>query len=161
MTDTAAEADGNRNLINQKLMLTVFKSMGAYSRYALEMSIRIAQIECLLTPKLAEEFKWGFFNNWRGGAGKNIEDDLAQEISNRLRKSIVQRMGPNSKVCRATTGITEVTDQFDESVVIHKTSVQHTTRDTLKDEKQMVEDKQKGNKTMKNKGLQNKEQDHQ
>ena len=130
-------------------MLTVFKSMGAYSRYVLEMSIRFAQIECLLIiPKLAEEFKWGFFNNWRGGAGKTIEDDLAQEISNRLSKSIVQRMGPNSKVCRATTGITEVTDQFDESVVIHKTSVQHTTRDTLKDEKQMVEDKQKGNKTM-------------
>ena len=35
MKDTAAEGDGNRNLINQKLLLSVFKSMGAYSKYAI------------------------------------------------------------------------------------------------------------------------------
>ena len=146
MKDTAAEADGERNLINQKLLLCVFKSLGAYSRYALEMFLSIAQIECLLTPRLSEEFKWGFFVNWRGGAGKNIEDDLAQEISNKLSKSIVQRMGPNktlksiSKVCKATTGIKQITEQFDYSTGIHKTSVQHTSRDSLKDEKEMVAD---------------------
>ena len=88
MKDTAAEADGNRNLINQKLLLAVFKSMGNYSKYAIEMFISIAQIECLLTPRLSEEFKWGFFVNCRGGAGQNIEDDLAQEIYNKCSKSI-------------------------------------------------------------------------
>ena len=31
MKDTAKEADGNRNLINQKLLLTIFKSLGTYS----------------------------------------------------------------------------------------------------------------------------------
>jgi len=74
MKDTAAEGDGSRNLINQKLLLSVFKSMGTYSKYAIEMFVSIAQTECLLTPRLAEQFKWGFFVNWRGGAGKNIED---------------------------------------------------------------------------------------
>lgn len=127
MKDTAAEADGNRNLVNQKLLLAVFKSMGNYSKYAIEMFINIAQIECLLTPRLSEEFKWGFFVNYRGGAGKNIEDDLAQEIHNKCSKSIVQRMGANktlnsiSKICRATTGINEITEAFDCSVGIHKT----------------------------------------
>ncbi len=146
MKDTAAEADGERNLINQKLLLTVFKSLGGYSKYAIEMFVSIAQIECLLTPRLSEEFKWGFFSNWRGGAGRNIEDDLAQEISNRCSKSVVQRMGPNktinsiSKVCKATTGLQQITQQFDSSIGIHKTSVQHTTRDSLKDEKEMVTD---------------------
>ena len=146
MKDTAAEADGERNLINQKLLLSVFKSMGTYSKYAIEMFISIAQIECMLTPHLAEEFKWGFFVNWRGGDGKNIEDDLAQEIQNRLSKSIVQRMGSNktlqsiSKVCKATNGITEVEEQFDRSVGLHKSSVQHTTRDSLKDELEMIND---------------------
>ena len=43
MKDTAAEADGERNLINQKLSLSFFKSMGAYSKYAIEMFISIAQ----------------------------------------------------------------------------------------------------------------------
>lgn len=146
MKDTAAEADGERNLINQKLLLSVFKSMGAYSKYAIEMFVSIAQIECMLTPRLSEEFKWGFFVNWRGGAGNNMEDDLAQEIDNRLGKSIVQRMGPNktiqsiSKVCKATNGITEVKEQFDDSAGIHKSSVQHTTRDSLKDELEMIAD---------------------
>ena len=138
MKDTAAEADGERNLINQKLLLSVFKSMGDYSKYAIEMFISIAQIECMLTPRLAEEFKWGFFVNWRGGDGKNIKDDLAQEIQNRLSKSIVQRMGSNktlqsiSKVCKATNGITEVEEQFDRSVGLHNSSVQHTQETRLK-----------------------------
>ena len=146
LKDTAAEADGDRNLINQKLLLSVFKSMGAYSKYALEMFVSIAQIECMLTPRMSEEFKWGFFVSWRGGAGNNMEDDMAQEIFNRLSKSVVQRMGPNktfqsiSKVCKATNGIKEVTEQFDASASIHQSSVQHTTRDSLKDEKEMVED---------------------
>ena len=54
LKDTAAEADGERNLINQKLLLSVFKSMGAYSKYALEMFVSIAQIECMLTPRMLE-----------------------------------------------------------------------------------------------------------
>ncbi|KAL9978176.1 hypothetical protein ACROYT_G015667 [Oculina patagonica] len=78
--------------------------------------------------------------------GRNIEDDPAQEISNRCSKSVVQRMGPNktinsiSKVCKATTGLQQITQQFDLSIGIHKTSVQHTTRDSLKDEKELVAD---------------------
>ena len=110
------------------------------------MFISIAQIECLLTPRHSEEFKWGYFVNWRGGNGNNIEDDLAQEISNRFSKSIVQRMGSNktlnsiSNVCKATNGIRQLTEQFDESAGIHKVSVQHITSDSLKDEKEMVDD---------------------
>ena len=54
LKDTAAEADGERNLVNQKLLLMVFKSLGSHSKYALEMFVSIALIECLLTPRLAE-----------------------------------------------------------------------------------------------------------
>ena len=128
MRDTAAEGDGYRNLINQKLSLSVFKAMGSYSKYVIEMFVSVAQIECLLTPRLSEEFKWGFFVNWRGGIGLNIEDDLAQEVSNRLSKKIVQRMGPNktiasiSKVCKASTGVHLVLNQFDSSMGIHPKS---------------------------------------
>ena len=98
LKDTAAEADGDRNLINQKLLFSIFKSLGTYSKYAIEMFVSIAQMECLLTPRLSAEFKWGFFTNWRGGPGRNIEDDLGQEISNKISKSIVQRMGPNKTI---------------------------------------------------------------
>ena len=146
MKDTAKEGDGERNLINQKMLLSVFKSLGAFSKYAIEMFVSIAQMECLLTPRLAREFKWGFFVNWRGGAGNNIEDDLAQEISNKLSKNVVQRMGPNksvssiSKVSKAMSGITIIKEQFDKTLEIKNVSVQHATRDSLNDEKEMVGD---------------------
>ncbi len=151
MKDTAREGDGERNLINQKLLISVFKSLGSYSKYAIEMFVSIAQVECLLTPRLAQEFKWVFFVSWRGGVGNNIEDDLAQEISNKLSKNIVQRMGPNkstssiSKISKAMSGITIIKEQFDKSVKVEKVSVQHATRDSLKDEREIVEDLMKIN----------------
>ena len=49
LKDTAAEGDGDRNIINQKLLFSIFKSLNSYSKYALEMFVSIAQFECLLT----------------------------------------------------------------------------------------------------------------
>ena len=45
-----------------------------------------------------------------------------------------------SKICRATTGISQIAETFDISVEIHKKSVQHSTRDSLQDEKDMIAD---------------------
>ena len=78
LKDTAAEADEDINLINQKLLLSIFKSLGTYNKYAIEMFVSIARMECLLTPRLSAEFKCFFFTNWRGGPGRNIEDDLGE-----------------------------------------------------------------------------------
>ena len=78
--------------------------------------------------------------------GEILKMTWPKKISNRCSKSIVQRQGPNktlssiSKVCKATTGIHQIVEEFDSSVGIHKTSVQHTTRDSHKDEKEMVSD---------------------
>lgn len=146
LKDTAKEGDGNRNLINQKILLSVFKSLGQYSKYAVEMFVSISQMECVLTPRLAEEFKWGFFVNWRGGPGHNIEDDLAQEIANKLGKKIVQRMGPNktvnsiSKICKAVSGLKQILENFDDISCTHKSSVQHGKTATLLEEKEMVKE---------------------
>ena len=130
MKDIAAEADCERNLINQKLLLSVFKSMGAYSKYATEMFVSITQIECTLHNISLKNSNGAFLLTGEvHGAGKNIKDDLAQEIDNRLSKSIVQRMGPHktiqliSEVCKATNGIAVVKEQFDDSVAIQKSSV--------------------------------------
>jgi len=146
LKDTAAEADGDRNLINQKILLVVFKALNNRSKYAIEMFVSIAQIECTLTPRLSEEFKWGFFLNWRGGKGNNIEDDLAQEICNRLSKKIVKRMGANksmktiAKVCKATNGIKDIVESFDQAVSVEHGSSHHTTRDSFDDEKEIIAD---------------------
>ena len=87
-----------------------------------------------------------FFLNRRGGDGNNIEDDLAQEITNKLSKNIVKRMGPNktlssiNKISKAMTGITSIKEQFDKSIGIKNVSAHHTTRDAMDDERAMVEE---------------------
>ena len=71
-------------------------------------------MEALLTPRMSEEFKWVFFSKWKGGEGKNVEDDLIQEIFNKISKGAVQRMGANktidaiSNICQATGGISQI-----------------------------------------------------
>ena len=63
LIDTTKEADGDRNLINQKFLLIIFRSFNSFSNYSIEMFVLVEQIECLLTPRLSEEFRWGFFGN--------------------------------------------------------------------------------------------------
>ena len=146
MKDATKEGDGNRNLINQKLLLSTFKSLSVYSKYALEMFIAIAQVECLLPPQLAARMKWGYFVNWKGGKGKNVEADLAQEVSNRLSKKIVQRMGANktipniTKVTRAANGIKEIVENFDSEIGHEKGSSKHKRRPAAEDERGMISD---------------------
>ena len=146
LKDTAKEADGERALINQKLLLSIFKSLGPYSKYAIEMFSSIALIECLLPERLSEEFKWCNFVNWRGGLGNNIEDDLAQEMANRISKEIVQRMGPNktvlsiSKICKAVSGIKEIIENTNDILSVPKSSSKHTTSSSKEDEINMIND---------------------
>ena len=92
--------------------------MNSFSKYVVEMFVSIAQIECLLTPRLSEEFRWWFFCNWTGGKTRNIEDDLAQETYNNISKNAVKQLGSNKliqaidKICRATSGIKEIRDNL-------------------------------------------------
>ena len=145
--DAAKEADGERNLIHQKLLLNIFKTKeSSQSNYAKEMFVAVSQVEALLTPQLAEEFKWGYYVNWKGGKGNNIEDDLCQEICNGIGKKVVRRMGGNknisaiSKVCSAVSGIKDVTDNYDSNTGKKKPSSRHAKQDAIKEEKEMVKD---------------------
>ena len=71
----AAAGDGNRNLIHQEFPLS-----------SLLKSITNMLLKC------------SFFISWVGGEGHNIEEDLAQEIHNKLSKAIVKRMGANKTI---------------------------------------------------------------
>ena len=144
--DTAAEGDGDRNLINQKLLLTIFKSISNSSKYAIEMFVAIAQVECLYSEQLAEELKWGYFSSWKGGKGKNVEDDRTQEILIKISKNVVKRMGANKSiksietVTKAVGGIRQLAENFDKDCCIHPQSSKHSKRDSKPDELSMLED---------------------
>lgn len=91
LIDTCSEGDADRdNIDKKKKLLTYFKSMNTYSKYALEM------------------FKhWSNSSSWRNGSllnmgmicelewpsiGKNILCDTAQEVWNKASKEIVKGM---------------------------------------------------------------------
>lgn len=86
------------NLIDQKLLLSIFKSLRAYSKYAIEMFVSVTYIECMATEKLSEEIKWDFFSNRYGGLGNNIKNDFVQKIFNNISKNAVKQMGVNKTI---------------------------------------------------------------
>lgn len=55
LKDTAAEGDGDRAAVNEKLLLTFFKANNSYSKYALEMLISICQKGALLSERMAQK----------------------------------------------------------------------------------------------------------
>lgn len=59
LMDTCAEGDGERNNINKKRLLLYFKRFSAYSKYALEMFVSIAQVKALLSEQMAHRVTWG------------------------------------------------------------------------------------------------------
>ena len=146
MKDTAREGDGDRNLINQKILLSIFKSVNTYAKYAKEMFVAIAQLECLLPPRLSEELKWSNFVNWLGGEGKNMEDDLCQEITNRLGKEMIRNMGANktmksiSRAMKPVSGIKVIMENYDEETNLETKSRKRTKQSALEEEKEMVKD---------------------
>ena len=143
LIDTTKEADGDRNLINQKILLIIFRCWKSFSKYAIEIFVSISEIECLLTPRLSEEFRWGFFCNCTGGKTRNIKDDSAQEIYNNISKTAVKHLGSNKSIqttCRATSGIKDIRDNFDGTTKIHKSSTRHTERSSHSDEIEMIGD---------------------
>lgn len=73
-----------------------------------------------------------------------ISGNLIDFTENKESLKIKHSFGPNktiqsiSKVCRAVSGIKEVTENFDVSSNIHQSSMQHTIRNANVDEEEMI-----------------------
>lgn len=69
-----------------------------------------------------------------------------KEVSNRISKNIVQRMGPNksidsiARVCKATNEIKTIIENFNVTYDINAHSVQHKSKESRKDEEDMIQD---------------------
>ena len=149
LKDTAAGADGDHDTIDEKLLLSFFKYSINYSKYVTEMLLAILQKEALLTERMAEKLRWGKFINWKDGKGRNIENDLAQEMNVKLAKSLIASMGANntkSAITRATkavAGIREIIDNYDSSSGVPPSSTRHARRSSKQDEVNMIRDLRK------------------
>ena len=146
LEDTAREGNGERKLMNQKLLIPLFKSVSLHIKYAIEMFTAVSQVEIKVIERMSEELKWDYFTSWSSAAAKNIEEDMAQEIYNRISKQIVQRMGANKsmasigKISMAVGGIKAIRDSFDVSIDLRPDSSKHHTADSTNDELGMIQE---------------------
>ena len=66
MNDTEKEGDGERAIINSKVLLLLFRSTSMSKKYAFEMLRLISKVKCQLTKQMAARTIHGRFVNWKG-----------------------------------------------------------------------------------------------
>ena len=66
LNNTEKEGDGERTIINNKLLLLMFRSTTRSNKYAFEMLRLISKVKCQFTEKMAERTIHGHFVNWKG-----------------------------------------------------------------------------------------------
>ena len=95
LNDTEREADGERSIINWKLLMLYFRSRKRGTKYAYEAMRVITYIKALCTEKTAHRLIYGQFVNLKGGLGKNCANDLAMEMMIKNHKVILKGMCGN------------------------------------------------------------------
>ena len=136
--DAVKEGDGNRVLRCWKYFLQIFFVCGR-TNYTLEAFRLLMQYYYLFSPRQAQQLLSSRFINTHGRPGKNIEADLHMEHLNRLCKSYIEALGPNSTdaaVLRAGRSIgtmSLISDNFDLTTGITIRSGAHSWRSIDKD----------------------------
>ena len=75
LNDTIHEGDGDRNVINWKYLLWVFKGSNKFSKYAIEA----VYFPTSVTHQVPERVIWGRGTNKKGKIGVNMQNDLEME----------------------------------------------------------------------------------
>lgn len=66
MNDTDKEGDGERAIINSKVLMLLFRSTTNSKKYGFEMLRLISKVKCQLTEQMAARTIHGRFVNWKG-----------------------------------------------------------------------------------------------
>ena len=144
--DAVKEGKGERVATLHKQHLLHFKALPAFNQYAIEMLISTIQNEVFLSEAEAYQCIWASTANWKGGASKNIEIDLLQEVRNKSIKKSIHTMGPNKtdkaieNASRTSGGQQKITENFDAQVNRVKPSSSHTHRSAAADESKVLLD---------------------
>ena len=77
--------DGGRLFRSHKLMLLLFRQDGR-TKYAYQVFLQIAQVKCLLSPRMAFQLTWNRFANNRGQKDSNVELECELEHRNKYFK---------------------------------------------------------------------------
>lgn len=145
LNDTEKEGDGERCIMNWKLLMLYFRSRSRGKKYAFEAMRLITYVKALYTEKMAFRITHGQFVNVRGGAGKNYANDLRMEMMVKDDKAILKGMCGNKTlkaVDRSTSsayGLKKIVHVVDSESGVPPDSTQHTTTSTQETVAEMTE----------------------
>ena len=94
-SDAYKMGDGNRVTCNAKFQMLLSR-VGNHTKYQLWLFRYLAYCHCLLTPRMAYEYKWNCSANVLGGIGHNIPNDNLVEILVQMVKKKVYAQGANA-----------------------------------------------------------------
>lgn len=144
LNDTEKEGDGERTIINSKVLLLMFRSTTRSKKYAFEMLRLISKVKCQFTDKMAERTIHGRFVNWKGGEGNNVANDLEEEHFVQFDKKLLKGMGAQKsfkaveRATRAACGLKKIAENFDYKTGVHPPSTAHSYQNAEKDQNDMI-----------------------
>lgn len=142
--DTEKEGDGDRSLINWKMLMLYFRCRPRGMKYAYEAMRFITNVKALYPKKTAHRILYGQFVNPRGGDRNNYANDLKMEHSIQDHKVCLRGMRGNKTLkavqrCSSSSyGQKEFCIQFDAQSKIPLDSTRHTHACTTEDVKAML-----------------------
>ena len=144
LNDTEREGDGDRSLINWKMLLLYFRCRPRGMKYAYEAMQFITCVKALYTEKTAHRILHGQFVNPKGGEGNNYANDLKMEHCIQDNKVSIRGMRAKKTLkavqrCSASSyGQKQFCVQFDGQCHIPPESTHHTHTCTTEDIKDML-----------------------
>lgn len=144
LNDTEREGDGDRSLINWKMLMLYFRCSSRGTKYGYEAMRLITHLKALYTEKMAHRVLHGQFINGKGGPGNNCANDLKMEHLVRQNKAILKGLCVNKtykaveRCSKAAYGIRNVVAQYDAETNISPASSSHTHASSTEDVKEMI-----------------------
>lgn len=142
--DAIKYADGERIRRLYKLFCLYFK-VSKCPKYAYATLHYQAQVNCLLSPRLAHSLIWNRFVNTKGHSDTNYPMDLSVEHDNKTFKNDIHSYRGEiteksiTRVSRSLGATDDILHSFDRSCGIHKPSGKHTRLSVEEDVKILVD----------------------
>ena len=143
--DAISEGDGDRILCSWKYFLLYLRNeeMSA-AKYSLEALYLLCQVNAILSPQAAHRLIWNRTVKNKAGLGGNIPLDLQLEFYNKVLKSAVRNLGPNTskksldRICHAMGVTNKLRHNFDKEIKMYKRSGRHIKPSLAGDMRKLV-----------------------
>lgn len=144
LNDTEKEGDGERCLMNWKLLMLYFRSRQRGTKYAFEAMRLITCTKALFTEQTAQRVIHEQFVNPKGGVGDNYANDLKMETMVKDHKGVLNAFCGNKTlkaIQRATSashGLKLILQSIDDESHIPLDSTHHTHASSTKLVEEMI-----------------------